>query len=149
MLFSGERVVMGHCRKAFINGSTETPMPERAVQNPAWSRLAATCSKIRISRDMNTIYGSDCTNGTWLEDLGVTNYSHLMEVYALAREDRERFIKYQPLDMESLIPLESDITIVNNKKIMKNMEGCVNTLSMECMNFYAKFAKDGANYTSR
>ncbi len=149
VLFSGERVVMGHCRKAFINGSTETPMPAQAVQNANWTRLAATCSRIRINREMNTIYGSDCTNGTWLDDLGVTNYSHLMSVYSVAREDRDRFIKYNASNFESLIPLESDITIVNNTKIMKNVEGCVNTLSMECMNFYAKFAKDGANYTSR
>jgi hypothetical protein len=149
VLFSGERVVMGHCRKAFINGSTETPMPQKAIQNPDWSRMAATCSKIIISREMNTIYGSDCTNGTWLDDLGVTNYSHLTYVYSQAREDRERFIKYDSDDMESLIPLEMDITIVNDTRILKNMEGCVNTLSMECMKFYTDFAKDGANYTSR
>lgn len=30
-----------------------------------------------------------------------------------------------------------------------NIEGCVNTLSMECMNFYADYGKDGRNYTAR
>ena len=30
-----------------------------------------------------------------------------------------------------------------------NHEGCVNTLSMECMNFYNVYGKDGRNYTAR
>jgi len=149
VLFSGERVVMGHCRKAFINGSVDTPMPESAVQNPAWTRLAATCSTITINKEMKSIYGSDCTNGTWLDDLGTTNYSNLMTIYSVAREQRERFIKYEVNASKSLIPLESDITIVNNTRILKNTEGCVNTLSMECMKFYADYGLDGANYTSR
>ena len=51
-------------------------------------------------------------------------------------------------------------------KILKNQEGCVNTLSMECMDFYhrsdwecfysdhvtlwhCRYGRDGANYTSR
>ena len=38
-----------------------------------------------------TIYGSDCTNGTWLHDMGVTNYSTLMGEYATQRENRERW----------------------------------------------------------
>ena len=98
---------------------------------------------------MNTIYGSDCTNGTWLGDLGRTNYSHLTKEYAKAREDRDRFIKREPRQNVSMIPLEEDITIFNNIKILKNMEGCVNTLSMECMHFYAKYGRDGANYTNQ
>ncbi len=30
-----------------------------------------------------------------------------------------------------------------------NMEGCVNTLAMECMAFYHNFGGDGRNYTAR
>ena len=30
-----------------------------------------------------------------------------------------------------------------------NIEGCVNTLSMECMAFYHEYGKDGRNYTAR
>ena len=30
-----------------------------------------------------------------------------------------------------------------------NIEGCVNTLSMECMAFYHDYGKDGRNYTAR
>ena len=30
-----------------------------------------------------------------------------------------------------------------------NIEGCVNTLSMECMAFYYEYGKDGRNYTAR
>ena len=90
---------------------------------------------------MNTIYGEDCTNGTWLGNLATANYSHLTNTYATAREERERFIKLDPEEWESMIPLELDITIFNRTKILKNMEGCVNTLSMECMHFYRNYGK--------
>ena len=105
-------------------------------------------SKIEVNREFNTIYGSDCTNGTWLDDMGITNYSTLTIEYARQRENRERFIKFDSSDYESLIPSEPDITILNKTKIKKNMEGCVNTLSLECMHFFADYGKDGANYTS-
>ena len=110
--------------------------------------IATTCSKIEVNREFNTIYGSDCTNGTWLHDMGITNYSTLTIEYAEQRENRERFIKFDASDDESLIPSEPDITILNRTKIKKNMEGCVNTLSLECMHFFAVYGKDGANYTS-
>ena len=107
----------------------------------SWQWMAATCSNISIDPDMNTIYGEDCTNGTWLGNLGSANYSHLTDTYATAREERERFIKLDPEEWESMIPLELDITIFNRTKILKNMEGCVNTLSMECMHFYRNYGK--------
>ena len=110
--------------------------------------MATTCSKIEVNREFNTIYGSDCTNGTWLHDMGITNYSTLTIEYAKQRENRERFIKFDASDEESLIPSEPDITILNRTKIKKNTEGCVNTLSLECMHFFAEYGKDGANYTS-
>jgi len=147
-LFSGERVLLGHCRKAYINDSTVGLLPTESPVNPDWAWMAATCSKIEVNREFNTIYGSDCTNGTWLNDMGITNYSTLTIEYAKQRENRERFIKFDPNDDESLIPSEPDITILNRTKIKKNTEGCVNTLSLECMHFFAEYGKDGANYTS-
>ena len=77
--------------------------------------------------------------------MGITNYSTLTIEYAEQRENRERFIKFDASDDESLIPSEPDITILNRTKIKKNMEGCVNTLSLECMHFFAVYGKDGAN----
>lgn len=147
VLLSGERVVMSHCRDAFINDSN-TQLPSQSVVNPEWRWMAATCSEIRIDKEMKTIYGSDCTNGTWLHDLGVSNYSRLTKEYARLREDRERFIKSEAEEQLSMIPLEMDITIFNKTRILKNMQGCVNTLSMECQSFYTDYGKDGANYTS-
>jgi len=147
ILFQGERIVMANCKEAFINDTTEK-LPQHSTVNRDWRWLAATCSNITIDPVMNSIYGSDCTNGTWLGDLGKTNYSHLTHEYAEAREDRERFIKTSAEMNESMIPLDEDITIFKDIKILKNMEGCVNTLSMECMHFYAKYGRDGANYTS-
>ena len=147
VLFQGERIVMANCKEAYINDTVEK-LPSHSAVDHSWKWMAATCSEIKIDPEMNSIYGSDCTNGTWLHDLGKTNYSHLTEVYSVAREDRERFIKEEPAVNESMIPLEEDITIFKGIKILKNMEGCVNTLSMECMHFYTKYGRDGANYTS-
>ena len=147
VLFQGERIVMANCKEAYINDTVEK-LPTHSSINADWKWLAATCSKITIDPEMNTIYGSDCTNGTWLGNMGKTNYSHLTLEYAKAREDRTRFIKTEASHNESMIPLEEDISIFRDIKILKNMEGCVNTLSMECMHFYAKYARDGANYTS-
>lgn len=148
ILFSGERVVLGNCKKAYINDSTFGILPTESIQNPDWKWMAATCSSIEIDHDLKTIRGSDCTNGTWLHDMGVTNYSTLTDEYFKQRENRDRFIKFKIEETESLIPLESDITIFNRTRILKNDQGCVNTLSMECQNFYAAYGKDGANYTN-
>ena len=71
-----------------------------------------------------------------------------------APDPPHRFIKFSPEDRESLIPLQEDITIFNLTRILKvptatvlrcspdnpqNIEGCVNTLSMECQHFYAAY----------
>ena len=39
--------------------------------------------------------------------------------------------------------------LLSQTRILKNAEGCVNTLSMECMDFYHRYGRDGSNYTSR
>jgi len=122
-LFQGERVVFGKCRKAYINDSTVGEMPMESVEEPDARWMAATCSEIHIDREFNTIYGKDCTNGTWLDDMGLTNYSSLTEEYMVQRNNRSRFIKWNREEWQSLIPLQEDITILNRTKILKNMEG--------------------------
>ena len=128
--------------------TTPDKLPSHSAVDQSWKWMAATCSEIKIDPVMNSIYGSDCTNGTWLHDLGKTNYSHLTQVYSVAREDRQRFIKEEPTVNESMIPLEEDITIFNKSRLMINHEGCVNTLQGECKDFYDMTSNDGRNSTS-
>jgi hypothetical protein len=46
------------------------------------------------------------------------------------------------------MPFEDDIMIFNTSKLLINHEGCVNTLSSECNEFYERHGRDGRNSTS-
>jgi len=147
VLLEGERVVMANCRKALLNG-TEL-LPPFSVDDNSLNRLVASCSKITINEEMNSIEATDCLNGTWFEDLGTIEYNTLTTLYEEYRSDPKRWVKRKVLDDENLIPWEQDIVIYNYTRILKNEEACVNTLSMECMDFYHRYGRDGANYTAR
>jgi len=147
VLLEGERVVMATCRKALLNG-TEL-LPSASVDNSNWRKLVASCSKISIDEEMGSIEATDCLNGTWIEDLGTINYNTLTKKYGEYRSDPRRWVKRKVADTDNLIPWEQDMVIYNYTRILKNQEGCVNTLSMECMDFYHRYGRDGANYTAR
>ena len=154
--------------------------------NSRYDSILASCSNITYnSYDDDSkkgfIEAHDCVNGTWFSKnvLSRTDYETLLVEYERYRSDRSRLVVDS--SGENLIPLETDITILNDvrsslyyklkcktsflkTKIMKNQEGCVNTLSMECMDFYyrssnntqnqkvsniCRYGRDGANYTSR
>lgn len=51
--------------------------------------------------------------------------------------------------MNDLIPSENTLTIVNSTRMTINLEGCVNTLSYECLDFFEKYSKDGRNNTAK
>jgi len=146
-ILQGERLVMSKCRKAFINGTY--PIPAASVVNSRWNVLVSSCSKVSVDKSMSTIQADDCLNGTWIENLGVIDYNTLTRKYLEYRHDPERWIKNFVSDEESLVPWEEHVVILNNTKIKKNQQGCVNTLSMECLRFFSMFARDGANYTAR
>merc|ERR1719347_955034 len=145
-LLQGERVVMATCRKQLLNG-TEL-LPENALGKKNWNKLVASCSNITINEEMDSIMATDCLNGTWFDDLGKINYNTLTKTYEKYREDTSRWVKRNKED-RNLIPWEEDVIIYDDVKILKNQEGCVNTLSMECMDFYYRYGRDGSNYTAR
>jgi len=146
-LLQGERVVMANCRQKLLNGTDQLPL--NAVGNTNWNRVMAACSNITINEEMDSILATDCVNGTWIEDLGITNYNTLTKKYEEYRADPKRWVKRNNQDVTNLIPWQEDIIIFNNTRILKNQEGCVNTLSMECMDFYHRYGRDGSNYTAR
>jgi hypothetical protein len=100
------------------------------------------------------IKAEDCINGTWMEDLnpdpnGTVDYNTLTKKYFEVRSDPDRWIKRRQDDRYNLVPWEEDITIYNYTRLLKNQDMCVNTLSMECMDFSHRFGRDGSNYTAR
>lgn len=147
ILLEGERVVMAQCQKALINGTSM--LPTSALGRTDLSKLVAACSDVKINREMNSIEATDCINGTWFESLGVTDYNTITTKYSEYRSQEERWVKREQSEKENIIPWEAHIVIYNFTRILKNQEGCVNTLSMECMDFYHRYGRDGANYTSR
>ncbi|XP_023322370.1 uncharacterized protein LOC111696850 [Eurytemora carolleeae] len=147
VVLQGERLVMSKCRKMFINGTV--PIPLSAVSNNNWNILISSCSNVSVDRNMKSIQAEDCLNGTWVENMGIIDYNTITRKYLEYRHNPDRWVKNRVDDEESVIPWEEHIVIYNQTKIKKNQQGCVNTLSMECMDFFARFARDGANYTAR
>ena len=92
------------------------------------------CSNVTIDHEARSIITRDCVNGTWFPDDfngGTTNYSYMSLEYARLRELQE----YR----EPEISYERDIVIFNETKLKINIEGCVNTLSEECEEFYKTY----------
>jgi len=147
ILLEGERIVLAKCQKALINGTYM--LPSSAINQQSLNKMVAACSDIKINREMKSIEASDCVNGTWFSDLGRTDYNTITKEYARLRADPDRWVRRTAGEPDNLIPWEEDIVIYNFTRILKNQEGCVNTLSMECMDFYHRYGRDGANYTSR
>lgn len=48
-----------------------------------------------------------------------------------------------------IAPLDLDLTIANESRLMINLEGCVNTLRDECKEFLREFGKDGTDHNAR
>jgi len=146
-LLQGERVVMASCKRSLLNG-TEL-LPRNAVGNNNWNKLVAACSNITINQETNSIMATDCINGTWFENLNTVDYNTLTKTYEAYRSNTNRWVKRASDDGGNLVPYQEDLVIFNDTRILKNQEGCVNTLSMECMDFYHRYGRDGSNYTAR
>ena len=56
----------------------------------SWNILVASCSKVSINPDMQTIHAEDCVNGTWFENLGVVDYDTVTKKYLEYRHDPQR-----------------------------------------------------------
>ncbi len=168
IMFIGERIIMAKC------SSRGTVMESRLDDEHRGKvddyTLMVACTNVTIDAESGHMLSQDCVNGTWFKERdgfngGFTNYSLLTKVYAEEREIEETRVKG--------IHYEGDITIYNRTKWVQvatyveytyttsllyitqstrmkiNIEGCVNTLSMECMAFYHKYGGDGRNYTAR
>merc|ERR550532_1424139 len=99
-------------------------LPSASLSNSILNKMMAACSDIRINKEMNSIEASDCVNGTWLEDLGVTDYNTITKKYLQHRSDRNRWVRTSREEESNMIPWEEDIIIYNFTRILKNQEAC-------------------------
>lgn len=48
-----------------------------------------------------------------------------------------------------IVPMQSALTIYNNSRLYINLDGCVNTLKGECVDFLQTHGRDGKNQTAQ
>lgn len=139
VIFSGERLIMAEC-----SARSTAEQSRLNSDKPNQNTLFVACSNVTIDHEAKSMITRDCVNGTWVPDSfngGQTNYSYMMKEYGRMRED--------PDFRAEEVSYELDITIYNETKLKINIEGCVNTLSEECKQFYDVYGRDGRNYTAR
>jgi hypothetical protein len=134
ILLSGDRVVLSKCSYAY-NFTNKMEIWNESDSNV----LMASCHRVKNTSE--GLEAHDCVNGSVLinSPLGdMANFTYLSYLhYAEAT--------YIP----QIAPLESDLTISNDSKLMINLEGCVNTLRDECRFFFKEYAKDGSDHNAR
>lgn len=133
ILLSGDRVHLSRCSAAY-NLTTKQEVWNESDSNI----LMASCFQARNTPE--GLEASDCVNGSILSRaLGdYTNFTFLS------------YLHYAEASLvPQIAPLDSDLTISNDSKLMINLEGCVNTLRDECREFFRVYGKDGSDHNAR
>ncbi|TRY73043.1 hypothetical protein TCAL_03339 [Tigriopus californicus] len=128
ILLHGEKLFQARCSKIQVN-ETET------LELKPDQLLVVTCSRT-IVKDQAVI-GEDCVNGTFLEERQPFNYSTLVHQFL------------SQVSKVGGIPSEIELIAKPSTRLQVNLEGCVNTLRDECVDFFSKFGQDGRNSTAR
>lgn len=133
ILLSGDRVTLSKCSTAY-NLTTKTEVWNDSDSNI----LMASCFQVKKTDD--GLEASDCVNGSLLnrELDDFTNFTHLTNLHHTEAQL-----------VSAIAPLDADLTISNNSRLMINLEGCVNTLRDECKEFFRIYAKDGSDHNAR
>lgn len=108
-------------------------------------RTAIMASCYQVEGNVDQVLATDCVNGT-LVTAGLfpdlSNFTFLHAFIIAAEGNRT----YQERE---IAPLETDLLIANDSRLMINLEGCVNTLRDECRQFIKEYGKDGADHNAR
>lgn len=134
ILLSGDKVYLSQCSNA-IDIKTQQEVWNESEDNV----LMASCYNIQ-----NTSVGveaTDCINGSVLEKTeltDLTNFTYLSYLHVFVSKA-----------IKEIAPLEQDLIIANESRLMINLEGCVNTLQDECKEFLREFGKDGTDHNAR
>uniref|UniRef100_A0A1B0FH20 Uncharacterized protein n=1 Tax=Glossina morsitans morsitans TaxID=37546 RepID=A0A1B0FH20_GLOMM len=105
--------------------------------------LLANCAS--VLKEGDKIIATDCINGTILEPNALPepfmNFTQFWKIYETS---------LTPVDVkQKFLPNQANLTIYPNKKLLINLEGCVNTLRGECKEFVARYGNDGDNNTAQ
>ncbi|KAG5682940.1 hypothetical protein PVAND_012258 [Polypedilum vanderplanki] len=137
ILLSGDNVYLSKCNIAYNSTS----------KDEVWSDtgdniLMASCYTANYTANSGIIDTTDCVNGSILLNKTIlgdtTNFTYLSYLHYAETE-------YQ----RQIAPLDADLIISNESRLMINLEGCVNTLRDECKEFFRYYAKDGSDHNAR
>lgn len=134
VLLSGDKVYLSQCQ------SVTDDLTEMEVWNEMQDNvMMASC--YLISNTSTGIEAFDCINGSVLANniLGdLTNFTYLSYLHvAVAKQ------------VKTIAPIDYELTIANESRLMINLEGCVNTLRDECRDFLREYGKDGTDHNAR
>ncbi|XP_071449327.1 uncharacterized protein Teh4 [Hetaerina americana] len=164
LLMHGDTVHTAWCKRAYATSTDEGEEQDEAkVWEPQDGILMANCQNVArteaaggsteaststagYSGPFSTITGTDCVNGTLLtQDMlpkPSVNFTTLWAAYEASQDS--------PVDPEgSRVPTEKRLVINPYTKLFINLEGCVNTLRGECLQFLDTHGRDGRNQTAR
>lgn len=140
VLLSGDKVYLSQCQSAY-NIETGKEIWNESQDNV----LMASCFTISNSSAGVDAFDSfdafDCINGSVLDKgelTDLTNFTYLSYLHVAVA---------QPV--KTIAPLDMDLTIANESRLMINLEGCVNTLRDECKDFLREYGKDGTDHNAR
>lgn len=134
VLLSGDKVYLSQCESAF---DAETGIE---VWNDTQNNVLMTSCYL-IKNISDGIEAIDCVNGSVLANniLGdLTNFTYLSHLHV-----------FSTTMIKAIAPLDFDLSISNESRLMINLEGCVNTLRDECRDFLKDYGKDGTDHNAR
>lgn len=134
VLLSGDKVYLSQCESAF-DANTTAEVWNETQKNV----LMASCYQIKNTSD--GVEAHDCINGSVLANniLGdLTNFTYLSYLHV-----------FNAKPVKEIAPLDLELSIHNESKLMVNLEGCVNTLKDECREFLREYGKDGTDHNAR
>ncbi|XP_066904096.1 uncharacterized protein Teh4 [Halyomorpha halys] len=145
----GDNVFWARCGRGIAHDEARgtdvgVVMPPKEVwHNSSNTTLMASCHT--IVKNGTTISGTDCINGTLLNDLDIPkpNISFITYWKIVANSN-------VILDPEhKYLPPQHTLTIYNYSRLYINLEGCVNTLRGECVEFVKTHGNDGDEKTAQ
>lgn len=134
MLFSGDKVILSQCESAVDTG-TQMEVWNETQENI----LMASCHTIKLVDE--NVEALDCINGSVLIKEKVpdlANFTYLTTLHI-----------FKAIPQKLIAPVEHELTLWNDSKLMINLEGCVNTLMDECRDFMKDYGKDGTDHNAR
>ncbi|KDR15342.1 hypothetical protein L798_10821, partial [Zootermopsis nevadensis] len=142
-------VYSGECTNAVALTSANGTDPGIKIQpTEIWHKdmdqvLITSC--MTAVKTANGLKGTDCINGTLLDDGLIPNPSmNFTTLWALYAN------KSRPVDpTQRFLPMQSELTIYKSTKLYINLDACVNTLRGECKEFFGTHGRDGRNKSAQ